>query len=56
MDSLQINGITLRLMHYKEDIRANYTVCICLELVTAGSEAVIHFFHCIFGIGKMAVI
>ncbi len=55
-DSLQINEITLRLMHYKKDIRANYTVCICLQYVTAGSVAVIHFFHFIFGIGKMAVI
>ena len=53
---LHINKINLCFMHYKKDIRANYTVCICVRYVTAGSVAVIHFFHCIFGIGKMVVI
>ena len=26
---LQINGFTLRLMHYQKDIRANYAICLC---------------------------
>ena len=43
-------------MHTKKDSRANYAVCICGLYVTAGSVAVIHFFHYIFGMGKMAVI
>ena len=43
-DLLQINGINLRLIHYKKDIRTNYDVCICLQQVTAVSVAVILFF------------
>ena len=53
---LEKNKLNRRLMHYKKDIRANYAVCICLQKVIAGSVAVIRFFHCIFGLGKMAVI
>ena len=26
---LQIIGFTLRLMHYRKDIRANYAICLC---------------------------
>jgi hypothetical protein len=26
---LRINGLTLCLMHYPKDIRANYAVCVC---------------------------
>ena len=55
-DWLRIRGLILHLMHYGMDIRANYAVCVCGEYVVAGSVAVIHFFHCIFGMGKMAVI
>ena len=32
---LEKNGLTLRLMHYQTDIRANYVVCLCGLLVRA---------------------
>ena len=50
------NQQTLCRMHYVNDIRANYAVCICGQETTAASVAVIHFFHLMFGIKKMAVI
>jgi hypothetical protein len=41
---LQINGLTLRFMHYRKGIRANYAICLCGQKVSAGSVAVIHYF------------
>ena len=49
---LEINGLTLRLMQYQTDIRANYVVCLCGLLVRAGSMAVIHFFTVFLVWGK----
>ncbi len=49
---LGINKPTFRLMHSEKDIRANYDVCVSGQKVIAGSVAVIHVFHCNFGIGK----
>jgi hypothetical protein len=53
---LRINELNLRLMHYAKDIRAHFAFWICGQLVITGSVAVIHVFHCIFGMKKMAVI
>ena len=53
---LRINGLTLCRMHQAKDIRANYAICIYGQYVTAGSVAVIQFFHCIFDRIKMAVL